>query len=60
MKGLAIKLIEKMGPKDKAAVDASDEPMADYDVAAEEILAAVRQNDAAGLAEALRAFVDMC
>lgn len=59
-KGLAALIIDTMPKSSKEDKGEEKKESSDYDLVAEELLSAIKQEDAAALSEALQSFVSMC
>ena len=56
--GIAALIVDAMPSSKKEGSDAMEDT--DYSIAADEILSAIKEEDSQSLAEALKAFVDLC
>ena len=59
-KGLAALIVDTMPKASKEEKEPARKESSDYDLVAEELISAIKQEDAAALSEALQSFVSMC
>lgn len=60
MKNKAAALIVAGLPKDEEGEESSENTMSDEEVAADDVITAVEENDPAALVDALKAFLEVC